>query len=356
LVRADLSRWASANPRRKDAIIERFDLDRQSFQPFLEDHGDRLSIVVPDQPGDRENRRALGFIQYEKEAGRITIANPCMQLPIDALAMGFSTKAAHKHLVGRHGEGLKLAGLVLARDRYQVNVAASGCNWRFDMHTDASSISCTVAPSQKTKLIGWTDPALDMANLRYRVGRDVAVVIGRARTKPGRPVALDVFLDWLRLTTMDIRGLTYPSGLIPTPHGDLILDPQLRGQLDHNGITLTNSTVGGAFLFAYNFAYSSTCRDRRRLASWRDAARQVRQIWEEALREKEDTVLPLLVDLLRKQAHSADAEMIGPHLEPSARRQIWQYLLRESADKEFFYSERSNDQVCACGSHRVTFG
>jgi hypothetical protein len=153
----------------------------------LEDHGDRLSIVVPDQPGDRENRRALGFIQYEKEAGRITIANPCMQLPIDALAMGFSTKAAHKHLVGRHGEGLKLAGLVLARDRYQVNVAASGCNWRFDMHTDASSISCTVAPSQKTKLIGligWTDPALDMANLRYRVGRDVAVVIGRARTKP----------------------------------------------------------------------------------------------------------------------------------------------------------------------------
>ncbi|OKP06059.1 hypothetical protein PENSUB_6510 [Penicillium subrubescens] len=93
---------------------------------------------------------------------------------------------------------------------------------------------------------------------------------------------------------MDIRGLTYPSGLIPTPHGDLILDPQLRGQLYHNGITLTNSTVGGAFLFAYNFAYSSTCRDRRRLASWRDAARQVRQIWEEALREKEDTVLPLL--------------------------------------------------------------
>jgi hypothetical protein len=72
---------------------------------------------------------------------------------------------------------------------------------------------------------------------------------------------------------MDIRGLTYPSGLIPTPHGDLILDPQLRGQLYHNGITLTNSVVGGAFLFAYNFAYSSTCRDRRRLASWWDTAR-----------------------------------------------------------------------------------
>jgi hypothetical protein len=69
-------------------------------------------------------------------------------------------------------------------------------------------------------------------------------------------------------------------------------------------------------------------------------------MWEEALRKQEDTILPLLVDLLRKHAHSADAEMIGPLLEPSAARQIWQYLLRESADKEFFYSERSNDQVC----------
>jgi hypothetical protein len=141
------------------------------------------------------------------------------------------------------------------------------------------SISCTVAPSQKTKSIEWTDPALDMASLHYYLGRDMAVVIGATRAKPGRPVTLDAFLNWLRLTTMDVRGLTYPSGIIPTPHGDLILDPQLRGHLYHNGITFTNSTVGGAFLFAYNFAYSTTCRDRRRLESWRDAARCGRKLY-----------------------------------------------------------------------------
>jgi hypothetical protein len=124
LVGADLFRQTNANQRRKDAIIERFNLDRQSFQPFLEDHGDHLSIVVTDQnladqPAERENQRALGFIQYEKKTGRITIANACMQLPINALAMGFSTKdvhGAHDHLVGRHGEGLKLAALVLSLD------------------------------------------------------------------------------------------------------------------------------------------------------------------------------------------------------------------------------------------------
>ncbi|KAF3399844.1 hypothetical protein F1880_008366 [Penicillium rolfsii] len=275
-------------------------------------YSDHLSINVPDQPladqpAERKNQRAtLGFIQYEKKTGRITIANACMQLPINALAMGFSTKdahGAHSHLVGRHGEGLKLAALVLSRNGYN-----------------------------KTKLIEWTDPALDMASLRYYVGRDVAVVIGGRRAKSSRLVALDAFVDWLRLTTMDIRGLTYPSSIISTLHGDLILDPQLRGQLYHNGITLTNSTMGGAFLFAYNFAYSTTCRDLQR-------------IWEEALCKQEDTILPLLVDLLRKHARSADAEMIGPLLEPPAVRRIWQYLLRESAEKEFFYSERSNDQT-----------
>jgi hypothetical protein len=269
-----------------------------------------------------------------------------MQLPIGALAMEFSTKDARDHRVGRHVEGLKLAALVLSRNSYDVRIAASGYNWRFDMHTDAASVSCTVAPSQKTKSIEWTDPVLDMASLRYHVGRDVAVVIGGRRAKSGRPVALDAFVDWLHLTTMDIRGLTYPSGIISTPHGDLILDPQLRGQLYHNGITLTNSTVGCAFLFAYNFAYSTTCRDRCRLASWRDAARQVQQIWGEALRKQEDIILPLLVDLLRKHACATDAEMMGPLLESSTVRRIWQYLLRKSAEKAFFYSERSNDQIC----------
>ncbi|CEJ62732.1 hypothetical protein PMG11_11223 [Penicillium brasilianum] len=32
----------------KDAIMERFNLDRQSFQPFVEDYSDHLSIIVPD--------------------------------------------------------------------------------------------------------------------------------------------------------------------------------------------------------------------------------------------------------------------------------------------------------------------
>jgi hypothetical protein len=41
-----------------------------------------------------------------------------MRLPINALGMGFLTKDAHDHLVGRHGEGVKLAALVISRDGF----------------------------------------------------------------------------------------------------------------------------------------------------------------------------------------------------------------------------------------------
>jgi hypothetical protein len=70
-----------------------------------------------------------------KKTGRVTIANACTQLPVDALGMGFTTKDAHHHLVGHHGEGLKLAALILSLDGYQVSIAASGCNSRFEMPT-----------------------------------------------------------------------------------------------------------------------------------------------------------------------------------------------------------------------------
>jgi hypothetical protein len=146
--------------------------------------------------------------------------------------MGFSTKDAHafhEHLVGRHSDSLKLAALILSRDHYNVSIAASGCNWRFDKHADTALVSCMVAPSQKTNPIEWTGTVLDMARQRCHVGRDVAVVIGATRAKSSRPVAPDAFLKWLRLDTVDIGGLTYPSSLIATAHGDLILDPQLRG-------------------------------------------------------------------------------------------------------------------------------
>jgi hypothetical protein len=52
-------------------------------------------------------------------------------------------------------------------------------------------------------------------------------------------------------------------------------------------------------------------------------------------------ILPLLVDSLRSYGPAAGAEICSL-LERSTARQIWQYLLREQADKQLFYREESN--------------
>lgn len=77
---------------------------------------------------------------------------------------------------------------------------------------------------------------------------------------------------------MTLEAMPVPSSMSGSAHGDLILDPQLRGQLCHSGVTLTSSNMGDAFLFAYNFAHASTYRVRHGPKTWRAAARQVQQI------------------------------------------------------------------------------
>ena len=114
--------------RRKDAILERFQLARMDSKPFFEDKKDYFSITVPAASAYNGNRRALGFIKYEKKTGRVTLTNSCMQLPADTLVIGLTSKGKHDHLAGSHGDGLKLAALVMGREGYQVRAAANNCN------------------------------------------------------------------------------------------------------------------------------------------------------------------------------------------------------------------------------------
>ncbi|KAJ5166750.1 uncharacterized protein N7482_005531 [Penicillium canariense] len=66
-----------------------------------------------------------GFIKYEKRTSRATIANAGTPLSIDAV--GFTIKDAHNHLVGHHGDGLKLTALVLSLNGYLMSMAPGCC-------------------------------------------------------------------------------------------------------------------------------------------------------------------------------------------------------------------------------------
>jgi hypothetical protein len=330
---------------RKDAILQRFQLDRLDFRPFFEDKKDCFSIIVPAASVENGQRQVLGFIKYEKKFGRVTLANACMQLPVESLVMGLTSKNKQDHLAGSHGEGLKVAALVMHREGYKVTVAANHCNWNFGLHGPYQSLRCIITPSRKMSAVAHREPANDLAGLRSQIDRDVMVVIGAGHANPSQPVSSQTFFGWLQVTP-DIRGLTYPHSIIDTPHGDLLLDPQFQGKIFLHGLLLPMSTSGGkVFKFGYNFALGKFSRDRQRLAATREVADLVRRIWESALHTHEETLLPIYVNLLRNFPCVADVEQADGLLEPSTKARIWKHILQASQQKLFFYSERASAQV-----------
>jgi hypothetical protein len=68
-----------------------------------------------------------------------------------------------------------------------------------------------------------------MAHYRPRIERDVSITIGPGRNKAYNKVSLEVFKTLLGVT-IDIWGPSYPSGIIETDYGDLILDPKFQGK------------------------------------------------------------------------------------------------------------------------------
>lgn len=236
----------------KDAILERFQLDRLAFRPYFQDASDHYSVMVPD-PGDTDGRRSLGFIKYDKKSKWVTLANAGTQLPIEALELGYTTKSGQDHLAGSHGEGLRLAALALSRDGYNLQVVTSQCLWWFEMRGPQESHLCCTVTSSHQSGISKTDGTERMAELRFQSERDVAVLIGPGVTNQGRPVSPEEFLGWLQVS-LDVRGLSYPSSVVETSEGDLLFDPHLHGRVYAHGVLLPGENWPPSFKLGYNLS------------------------------------------------------------------------------------------------------
>ncbi|KAJ5379640.1 hypothetical protein N7509_012759 [Penicillium cosmopolitanum] len=321
-----VSHWISADAFRelyqnwKDAILERFQIDRIAFRPYFVDACDHYAVLVPD-PVDPKGRRSLGFIKYDKK----------------------SSRGDQNQLAGSHGDGLKLAAVALSRDGYRLQVAASRCSWNFHLREPCKSrLHCTITPSRQSGSTR-TDWAEDIAGLRFQTERDVAVLIGPGRTTQGRPVAPEEVLEWLQIS-LDIRGLSYPSSVVETSHGDLLFDQNLLGRIYAHGVLISGTNSIYPFKVGYNFTEGKFNRDRRWLMDRHGLAERVCRIWESALQTHEAVLLPIYVSLLRKTPALMDVSLAADLLLTSTISRIWTYLLHESKGKDFFYCEASGAQ------------
>ncbi|KAJ5267310.1 hypothetical protein N7478_010118 [Penicillium angulare] len=86
-------------------------------------------------------------------------------------------------------------------------------------------------------------------------------------------------------------------------------------------------------------------RDRLWVANQQSEADLIRKIWECALTQHGKELLPIYVSLLRHFPSSADVALADRLLEASTRHLIWQHLLQNSNNREFFYDGRLSSQV-----------
>ncbi|KAJ6016434.1 hypothetical protein N7540_011025 [Penicillium herquei] len=314
--------YSSLTRSRKEAIVETNDLQRTDFRPRFDDTGDQISIVVPDPGCGGQVQRVLGFIKYDKKCGRVTLTNANAWLPIEALEMGWSTKAGQTG-VGGFGEGLKLAALTLSRDGLKVRIAASRCNWLFSIEgLPQPRLCCTVRPSTKSELIEKVDPAVDMAQLRSRIWRDVSVTVGPTGADHQPFVTQEMFLDWLQIK-MEIRELRSLSTVIQTPSGDIVLDVKYAGLTYLDGLVVsTTVSKSKGYKLGYNFAHGTLSRDRLWLIGPHEEANLVRQMWEFAIDRHRTELLPIYVSLLQYFPDVADVAIADRLLKPSTKRLI----------------------------------
>ncbi|OJZ79925.1 hypothetical protein ASPFODRAFT_148474, partial [Aspergillus luchuensis CBS 106.47] len=132
-----------------------------------------------------------------------------------------------------------------------------------------------------------------------RVERDVTITIGPERNKKCEKISLELFKKWLGVS-LDIRGFSYPSYIIETEAGDIILDTIFHSRVYLKGLLLPEPVSGvKSYKLGYNFPVGTINRDRQRLVDKQEEANIVRRIWEAAIGQHKESMLPIYVNLLR---------------------------------------------------------
>ncbi|KAH2060207.1 hypothetical protein KXX03_006327, partial [Aspergillus fumigatus] len=256
-----------------------------------------------------------------------------------------TSKKGQLQFAGCHGEGLKLAAMVMCREGYSVSIETGNSYWSFAYGGPSKSrFCCNIGPLSVATPDGKLNSAQDMACFTYRTWRDVCVEVGPDSEGTGGGVSLEKFKQWLTVS-LDIRGYSYPESIIETDQGDLIIDPRFRGKTFLKGLLLPASVLEARpFELSYNFVQGGVNRDRQRLVSRYEQADLVRRIWESAIRENEALILPLYVNLLRNFPRAPDVELADQLLDHVTRFRIWKYLLKDAGDEKFYFCQKTGSQ------------
>ncbi len=334
---------------RKDGIIDSFDLEPRSFKPVYKETQSEILITVDRAntgPATPQQNELLGFIRFSKKAGSLELANFKAGLTRRNLDLGDTTKRKKANQAGIHGEGFKVASLVMCRNEQRVRYSTSSYYLNFQFRGKyRKTLYCNVTqPKSKTlrkqqdaynKIVASGKPRAPKAN----TWEDLSVVIGKGRL--GVDVALEEFLKWLKVT-IDVNP---PSDIMETDFGDLILDGSFAGKVYLKGLLLPNASSSvKSFVYGYNLLQGCTNRDRGRLTDPSEEADQLRSIWEQAI-DKRHELVDKYVNLLQHHQDCGDISLAENKVAKATAEKIWANLFSKTDGERFYFRERDGNHV-----------
>lgn len=208
---------------------------------------------------------------YDSGKERLVLKNQGTKLSVSSLYFGESSKRHDSRVIGQYGEGLKLALLVLARERMDVTIKnGTDETWKATLERDGNDMNCLVINITKAS----------------RAANDVEVSI------EGVPEAL-----WDEMRTWFLR--LHPASTVhKTTAGELLDDPEFMGRIFVRGVYVTKRP---GYDFGYNFYNLDTGRDRRIPNSWTlDTA--IAEMWSEVSARDDAAMQQRMYKALKNQS------------------------------------------------------
>ncbi|TGO91190.1 hypothetical protein BPOR_0036g00200 [Botrytis porri] len=305
--------------------------DHSTLKPCQQRLVKRISRVLPEL--------ILGFLVFDKKKGMLELCNYNSQLAREVLDMGGTSKADDDEMAGTHGEGFKLAALLMIREGYQVRITASKFYWNFRWGIrEKKTLWCFLSEVKKKPTQQELNPQNTESSLFRDASpwKDVSVKMGCVRGKQGKPITEAEVMEWLKVCIHFDR----PKEIVFTPSGNLILDPNFGGKVYLKGLFLEKTSRTHAIKYGYDFSQGHIGRDRKGIEDPDQMATLLAEVWKEAVQKNGSRMLDMYINmLLEKEKAWDDTIDVDNKMTRSIAKAIWSRLQKK---KDNFYYGSQN--------------